>query len=143
MTAKDFKLLGKLIYAQSPAASRQLLSDAKHLHLEIKDYSQIQSYFNRFRIYKNLHEGIPSIRYNRALRVFFSAMIHIYLPGLLIAKKCWYLPSGFINELHHVSGKNKGNISRDINLVLFREKVYEEYRQEVQDLLNHLKEHES
>lgn len=139
MTAKDFKLLGKLVYSKSPAASRQLLAAVKHLQQERTDYHQIPFYYKKFCQYKGLEADFPSIGWShdnvKSLRIFFSAMIHIYIPSLLVMKKCGNLPAGFINALHRVSGKNKGNISKDINIILFRERVYDEYKQEVADLL--------
>ena len=110
-----------------------------------EDLSKIHQFYQEFCRYKNISYNFikePRARYSRKktelIRIFLGAMIHLYMPETFIVKKITPLTYGFLTAIGKVTDKTKFKLSEEVNKVITMERVYPDFKGEVELFLSHL-----
>ena len=141
---KQYLLLGKLLVQKRPElASEYLSSHASDLHPQETDFKKIDQQFVDFCMIKQINPGdYRGALYNRnkvdTRRVFISTIIRFYLPELYLLEHA-DIPYGFLAEVARVLGMSRDMVCKAVRVTVAREKVYDDYKAEVNDAVNQLK----
>lgn len=144
---KHFLLIGRLLAITQPEKARELLSHYGNTTSETPSLQLIPHYFTRFCQTQNLsaHNFIGSTNRESAdqRRLFVSVMIRIYSPWIHQQhSKVIRPPRGLITAISKELGCGKNAISMQLREVIIQERVYEEYREKVQELTKQIISHE-
>jgi hypothetical protein len=141
LSTKQLSILGRLCAIQKPEVARELLSIYDIEPVE-KDHALIAKYFQSF---CSLHDIQPA-EYKGALfksqkvhvrRIFVAAMIRVYIPHLYKAPPGTVrLEYGFVQGLSVELRLKNTNVAKMIREVIIMEKVYEEFRANVDATTN-------
>jgi hypothetical protein len=141
---REVFLLGKLLLAQKPDIARELLSDYENKKLAPieTDIDKLPVFLGRFCILRSIHSlddhsrGIRKTRNLNEQRYFMATMLHLYSPELFNGyKEKLYPGNGFVNAVSRLMKLDPSQGSHMIREVVTLERVYEDFRERVEELV--------
>jgi len=153
----DYRLIGKLLLIKMPEVAEDLLTKHNNETREMEvvkpletDHAKIFLYFIQFCRLKQ-KEPTQFFGYLRekilidARMEFVAALLHIYSPIVFVATKEFmflYRSSmaemGLIKSISNVLNVRQGSVSKMVRKIIVREKAYEDFRENVNDLFKQL-----
>lgn len=128
---KQHQLLGWLLIRHKPELAQELLGSYSDQRPTLSDAEgrMIGRYYSAFvKITYQVDLGKPT----NARRLFIGAMIRIYHPGLhQQPADALMIRPGLVSQLARVTLQKEANVSTMIRQVLFQEKVYDDFREQV------------
>jgi hypothetical protein len=140
---KQYLLLGKLLVMRHPEVADRLLVQIEQDPPE-KDLSRIPELYNSFCALVNIDPSTfqgPLHQTHKVdiRRLFVSIILHLYNPQVYHhPNDSIFLRQGLTIALSTLLKINDGHMSRFIRETIMMEKVYEEYRQKVEQAMNGL-----
>ena len=136
----QYLLLGKLLVMRHPEVAQRLLVQIEH-DPPLTDLSRIPELYTVFCELINVDPPTfrgPLFSTNKVdiRRLFVSVILHLYNPQVYShpSNNIIIPHNGFIKTLSEFFHVNRGYMSRFIRETIVMEKVYEEYRQKVEQI---------
>jgi len=127
-----------------PDLANQMLETFCHLNGHDSDFSNIKHYYHEFcqhvKVLPEEHKG-PVWKRNKmeVRRLFISVMIRIYCPNLHRQHSSGLVyPYGFSRKISQTLNVGEDSISKLIRQVVADEKVYEDFRLKVDDIVDNI-----
>lgn len=134
---KHYILLGKLLAKNRPEIAAELLS--AH-NIAETDYTKIPAFLHSFCILKGFDPKDSTKVAIDHRREFLCAMLHLYNPQVFSQPIDGItLKVGFVRQVSNVILQHESNTSRMIREVLMLERVYDDFRNDVDTSLQYLK----
>lgn len=149
LTANHYTLLGKILSLKQPELAKCYLKDHPPVIPSSMEYENIEQYFLQFCKLKGLRpEDYRGAIFRRnkseTRKLFISAIMRLFIPlAYSHPAELLRLPNGFLKALSHVLKRDQPYVSNWIREVITLEKVYEAYREEVEQLVIQMREVES
>jgi hypothetical protein len=141
---KRYMLLGKLVEQRHPDLASTLLSEINKSQPTETDMTKIGNFYRVFCHHNSMIKKQPyqkgqttEIMYKR--RIFIAVMLHIYSPGTYHQPpEFCSVTKGLTAEITVVLGIARSWVSKLYREVIVMEKVYDDFRQKVEDNVLHL-----
>ncbi len=133
---KTLLQLGKFVAAQHPDLAKVIVHRYLHSDAIDENLDNIPAYYAGFLA---VCPSTVEVNSSYAKRLFISVMLRIYSPGVYEQPpKDLVMRQGLVVAVSKTVSLNQGYLSRCIRSVIVHEKVYEDYREQVLDIVERL-----
>jgi len=143
-TNRTFKALGRILLHKYPAIAEELIPFCQAEGET--DMDLLPGYFKRFCEIKQINplEHIGELRSDREKMnnrmLFVACMLHIYNQHIFHTNGSTpFFRRGFVKHLSECQSISPTNISLMIRKVMVHERVYDDFKKEIQSIVNQLK----